>query len=704
MTLGSIDWRTIGAMSGKSLQDAVFGILQDAALAIQKQDSDDPALLSIVPRLADLMGRNSELSGFGEIYSALARSVGLWNYIDKKSADVRDEIVAEAATIPELQLALHKEQVSALNALLDGQNLILSAPTSFGKSLLVDALLLSERFTRVAIVLPTIALLDEFRRRLVKRFGDEFDVIMHHSERPSKNKVIFLGTQERLINRNDLGYLDLVVVDEFYKLDPSRRDDRSVMLNAAVYKLLSKSKQFFFIGPNIDNVSISADSRWKFEFLKTRFSTVAVDTIDLNKVADKMERLSSEAYDVSNWPALIFVSSPDRANKIANDFMNGNEAVGSGAELSAWMRANYGEGWQLSEAVAAGVGVHHGRVPRALASRFVQLFNDKKLPILICTSTLIEGVNTAAKSVLIYDRKIARSDYDFFTFANIRGRAGRLGQHHVGNVFLFHAPPQTQSVEVTAPLFGDLEDGPDEFVVHIDENDTTPSIDERVEEMANRVGLSPVELRRYSALGIDELQTLRNLVNGRMRPGANIQWSNYPDYREVEATCEVICHVRKPNDFGAFSYKQLAMYLTKLRASGTMREFFLWHSESFRGDPAQMDGIFKFLRAVEYSLPEYFSVVDVLIRKSGGASNYELFLAGMPRWFRSESLKMLEEQGVPIQISERFMQTGDTVTTLGERLRNLADARDPRISELERSWIRDALPRQAASSSTAAPS
>lgn len=191
MTLGSIDWRTIGAMSGKSLQDAVFGILQDAALAIQKQDSDDPALLSIVPRLADLMGRNSELSGFGEIYSALARSVGLWNYIDKKSADVRDEIVAEAATIPELQLALHKEQVSALNALLDGQNLILSAPTSFGKSLLVDALLLSERFTRVAIVLPTIALLDEFRRRLVKRFGDEFDVIMHHSERPSKNKVIF---------------------------------------------------------------------------------------------------------------------------------------------------------------------------------------------------------------------------------------------------------------------------------------------------------------------------------------------------------------------------------------------------------------------------------------------------------------------------------------------------------------------------------
>ena len=58
------------------------------------------------------------------------------------------------------------------------------------------------------------------------------------------------------------------------------------------------------------------------------------------------------------------------------------------------------------------------------------------LPILICTSTLIEGVNTAAKSVLIYDKAIANRNYDFFTFSNIRGRAGRLGQHHVGKVYL----------------------------------------------------------------------------------------------------------------------------------------------------------------------------------------------------------------------------------------------------------------------------
>ena len=144
---------------------------------------------------------------------------------------------------------LHREQLAALNTLLGGHNLILSAPTSFGKSILIDALLLHDQYRRVAIVLPTIALLDEFRRRLVSRFGNLYDVVMHHSELSTRDRVIFLGTQERLINREDIGNLDLVVVDEFYKLDPARRDERSVTLNAAVYRLLKRAKQFFFLGP-----------------------------------------------------------------------------------------------------------------------------------------------------------------------------------------------------------------------------------------------------------------------------------------------------------------------------------------------------------------------------------------------------------------------------------------------------------------------
>ena len=133
-----------------------------------------------MPRIADLILSRPELADFTETLGSLARAVGLWDYIDKDNADARDKIVAESVTIEELGgLTLHREQVAALNILLAGKNLILSAPTSFGKSILIDALLLSGRYQRVAIVLPTIALLDEFRRRLVARFGDAFDVPWH---------------------------------------------------------------------------------------------------------------------------------------------------------------------------------------------------------------------------------------------------------------------------------------------------------------------------------------------------------------------------------------------------------------------------------------------------------------------------------------------------------------------------------------------
>lgn len=695
MTIDTTDWAELRQKQGLALKGDVFSILQDASVRIQIGPGDDPELLSVVPRLAELFEIKSELREFGEAFSALARAVGLWNYIDRGVASARDELAAERATIPGLGLTLHREQLSALHTLSSGKNLILSAPTSFGKSILIDALLYQKRFRRVAIVLPTIALLDEFRRRLVGRFGDNFDVLMHHSERAERDRVIFLGTQERLINRDDLGILDLVVVDEFYKLDPHRRDDRSVTLNAAVYKLLNKARQFFFLGPNIDGVITAHDTRWRFEFLKTKFSTVAVDTIDLKSIENKEERLHEEISNRLNWPALIFVSSPDKANKLASDLVEKNLHIGRGVALSRWMADNYGGKWALSDAVAAGIGVHHGRIPRALASRFIALFNDLKLPVLICTSTLIEGVNTAAKSVLIYDKTIANQPYDFFTFSNIRGRAGRLGKHHVGQVYLFHEPPLQEDVEVDAPLFGDPDDAPDEYVVHMDNEDLSPAGFERVADMAQRVGLDPSEIRRFSGLGVETLVGLRAATNAAVRDQTGIYWSGRPKYSALVATCEVICAVINARTFGCVSGRQLALYISKLSQYPRMKSFYKWHSESYKGDPSRIDNVFKFLRAAEYSLPEYFAVVELFAKMADPEEtiDYSLLLAELPRWFRSEALKILEEQGVPIQISERYLREGDTVTSLGSRLRDVAEMETGGLSELERKWVKDALPR-----------
>ncbi|MCM2573074.1 DEAD/DEAH box helicase [Achromobacter xylosoxidans] len=445
MNVSQDEWHELANLTSTELKARVFRILQKAAISIQEGDADDPRLLEVVPRLADLFLSKPELDGLREALSSLARATGLWNYIDKEQATTADLLLAESVTVPELGgVTLHREQIVALNDLLAGRNLILSAPTSFGKSLLIDALLASGNYSRIAIVLPTIALLDEFRRRLKKRFSERFELVMHPADRSQEEKpTIFLGTQERLISRNDLGILDLTVVDEFYKLDPNRRDERSITLNAAVSKLLNKSRQFFFLGPNIDDVRFSSEGRWKFEFLKTRFSTVAVDTYDLGGVPDKEARLFEELAEERHWPALVFVSAPDKANRLASKAAEQMAVSDGSAEFAQWLSDNVGPNWSLVRTVRFGFGVHHGRLPRAIASQMVRMFNTSDLPVLFCTSTLIEGVNTAAKTVLIFDKAINREAYDFFTYSNIKGRAGRLGEHHVGQVYLFNRPPRS---------------------------------------------------------------------------------------------------------------------------------------------------------------------------------------------------------------------------------------------------------------------
>jgi hypothetical protein len=687
------DWHQLDNLNGSDLKNRVFSIIQDISIELQERDIDDPEITGSVPRLAELILKRPELSSYKPVLNTLARSVGLWNYIDIETADARERVIAESVTAPQLGgITFHREQISALNTLLAGKNLILSAPTSFGKSLLIDALIASGKYARIAIVLPTIALLDEFRRRLLGRFSETFSVVMYHSEEAPKGNVIFLGTQERLINRSDLGQLDIAIVDEFYKLDPNRQDDRSMTLNAAVYQLLRRANQFFFLGPNIENVRFSSDSRWRFEFLKTRFSTVAVDTFDLADVEDKEGRLAEEAFQESNWPALIFASSPDRANSLAERLGAGGRKVGNGDQIAAWFNENFGANWALSRSLQSGIGVHHGRIPRALASQFVRMFNRGDLPILICTSTLIEGVNTAAKSVLIYDKTINREDYDFFTFSNIRGRAGRLGQHHVGSVFLFNTPPKQEDVQVEPPLFGDLDDAPDELVVHISSDDLSETLNDRLESLAERLDLIPEELRVASAVGLDTALAIRQQVEIFARRRAALFWNGYPKYTEIEQVCEIVCKVRQPSSFGVFTYKQLAFYLNELRKNRPIVDFFLWYSATYKGQDSNQDNIFRFLRSCEYGLPQLFAVVEMFATRKNSTTDYGLFLAEMPRWFRAEVLKNLDEQGIPIQIAERFSNDNDTILSLTRRIRAAARDGDKRLSAFERDWMLAAIP------------
>jgi len=697
-----VDWASLDEMSGDALKAGTFRALQTISLSIQDEDEDEPAVQASVPRLAALIDRNDELASFRPVLATLARAVGLWNYIEPETSEPRDLVLAESAAVDlGRRIVLHREQIEALNILLAGRNLILSAPTSFGKSLIIDVLLATGRYRRVAIILPTIALLDEFRKRLVARFGSHFKVVMHHSEVAEEDEaVIFLGTQERLITREDVGYLDLLVVDEFYKLDPRRKDDRSMTLNAAVYRLIRRSKQFFFLGPNIEDVQISDGGKWKFEFLKTRFSTVAIDTIDLRKSPDRIASLKEEVFKNENWPALVFVSGPDAAATLARKLAESAPAASAEAvELAIWLKENFGSAWTLTDSIQAGIGLHHGRVPRSVASMMVRLFNGERrsLPILLCTSTLIEGVNTAAKSVMIYDKVIDRKSYDFFTFSNIRGRAGRLGEHLVGRVFLFHAPPTGGQIDVAPAIFQDLDDAPAELLVHLEPEEQTPKSTNRMIDIARSMGLPIQDVRRLSSVGFDNLGVIRDKVAQIIASKPHLLiWTGFPDYDQLKNITDIVCSVKHPSSFGIGSSAQMARHLGRLRDLKSFKAFFDEYAISQVGYEKYYEGIFKFLRSCEYTIPEYITAVERFARSGlpGFALrvDYSLFASEVSRWFQPDAVKGLEEQGVPIQISERFYVKDDSILALTRRLQAAAEIADPRLTRLERDWVLGALP------------
>ncbi len=602
---------------------------------------------------------------------ALTREVGLFPYIDEAVASLGDRIAREAfRSESDPELVFHVEQQRIFHSLSLGNNVVASAPTSFGKSLIINSMIGQPHINRAAIIVPTLALLDETRRRISQKVDPSTTIIFHRSQTPpSTGKVIFLGTQERLLDRSDIRQLDLLIVDEFYKADPSRSDGRFVALNAVISKLSRLTRQFFLIGPFIDGI----DARgWRYadvDFIKTNYRTVSFDPIDVQTDQDNAAKLAGYLSDGQNRPALVFVKSPQSATNLASDLVKAGIDLGTdwSCDLADWIAQNYTDNWGLVKSLRRGIGFHHGRMPRALASALVRGFNRGRFNILLCTSTLIEGVNTAAKSVFIWDKKIDGNDVDFFTFSNIRGRAGRMGRHYVGKVFYFHPAPEEEQHDVQVPGLGSGGDI-DEILVHYDAAEIPRVAQQRISAWQSSTGLSIDELKRFGGLGFDRLAGLKALVD-ELSPIQiqRLSWQQFPKYNELKETAELIWKAFNLTRSGAWTASQLTLLLWRLYREPSMSAFL---KTMFGGKrPMQPDDLFAFLRSCEFSFPEMMMCLQTsLVNNRQSDADYALFVARLENWFRPEAIKSLEEIGFPIVLFERLGATVSDSTTVDQAI------------------------------------
>lgn len=637
------------------------------------------------------------------ILDAFVRELGLFPYLDESSLSLMDTIAYEYHRPFPFgdPLVFHREQAEVYRRLLDGDNIILSAPTSFGKSKVIDAMIASGHYSNIVIVVPTIALIDETRRRL-SRFSPDYKVVTQVSQLPSE-KNVFVFTAERVNVYDHLPHVEFFVIDEFYKIGAVDSDPkRTIALNHAFYKLAKAGGQFYLLGPSVRQIPEGLEERFRCRFYPTTFSTVASDIIKVRSKGNNIESLCHLVKQLDGEPTLIFCKSPKSTNEVAKALLDAQVTEESHTEDIAawWMESHFHGDWVLPRAIKKSIGLHHGRLPRSLGQYVVRSFNEGRIKVLICTSTLIEGVNTKAKNVIIFDNEIAREKLDFFTFNNIKGRSGRMFEHFIGRVFLFHEPPEEELPFVDFPVFTQGADMPDSILVQLDEEDLSPRSKTRMEPFNTQSDLPMELLKLHSSIEPDCLLSLaRHLQTANNRQKDLLSWTGYPRWENLKEVCELSwAHLLSGRgQAGVFSGSQLALKISKLRETPDIRRRIL--DELVPGQYAAksvdeaVERVLEFERTwASFELPRVLRAFsDVRSHVLGGSGDYSFFASQLENLFRPSFQIALEEFGVPLQVSDKIASRLNSKESIDDALNTIRKLNVDilKLDPFEKELIRD---------------
>lgn len=492
-----------------------------------------------------------------EMWTDIIESQGFYPYLEKNKEKfvfkyTAGELRKEMSKSKNLPYYLHDEQLEVKNLLDSDINVIVSAPTSFGKSLLIEELVAEKKYNNIVIIQPTLALLDETRKKL-KTYDNWYSIIVRTSQEASDIKAnLFLLTAERVMEYQNLPKIDLLIIDEFYKLSAKRDDERSDVLNNAFHLLLNRDNvKFYLLGPNIDGISEGFAEKYNAVFFRTDYSLVEQDIIDKysssfgtrgQKKTNKENALFDLLFSLKNEQTMIYCSSPARARYLSNSFLKflitKIEATTEHVNLIEWIEKNVNPKWSLINCLKYGIAFHDGALQKHISSSVIKYFNETKINFLFCTSTIIEGVNTSAKNIIIFDKhkgqNINKNIIDYFDYSNIKGRAGRMMIHYIGTVYNFNLPiEKMETMTVDIPFF-QQEPIKDEVLIHLDDSEITNKDSDQYEKI-ERIPVKERELIKKNGVLVDGQLLIHKKLRQELHPTNNlILWNQYPKYEELK--------------------------------------------------------------------------------------------------------------------------------------------------------------------------
>jgi hypothetical protein len=275
-------------------------------------------------------------------------------------------------------------------------------------------------------------------------------------------RTIFVLTPERLLRylSNPVRDIDYLIVDEAQKVI-AKKDARSSIYYHAIVEVTRRfATKLIFASPSIKNPELFLELFGKATngALSVQERTVAQQRYFVDLVDRKQYYLSGtttsngelgSAPNADNAIELVTsLSGPRKSIVYINSSAKSAEFALALAEtlpevndssidaLIKFVKEHIHKDYFLAKTLKHGVAFHHGKMPQEVREKVEKCFSEpeSKLQYVVCTSTLLEGVNLPAKNIFVLNDSHGPSSFGKIDFENLAGRAGRLTYDFSGNV------------------------------------------------------------------------------------------------------------------------------------------------------------------------------------------------------------------------------------------------------------------------------
>jgi replicative superfamily II helicase len=399
-----------------------------------------------------------------------------------------DEIVSGFAAAKVHEMYPWQSECLSMPEVLQGDsNLVYTAPTSAGKSLVADVLMAKrvlEDSKKALIVVPYVSIVQEktkflegvfrgIRVPVGKRWRDAAVVGYHSGARirarwkdidvavctlERANTLVNAAIEERTID--DLG---LVVFDELHMVDD---EHRGFMLEILAAKLLCLGQRVQIVGMSATLSNPDTLGKWlKAQVYECSFRPIELDehiafengvfsinfakqrdlpTSDKKDMKDPVTNAAimlTQECASSGHGVLIFCESRAKCEGLAVLMRRYMPRAPPEIEekrrdiLTELGTTAVGLDTVLEKTIPAGIAFHHAGLTTEERDIITAAYHDGTVKIIFCTATMAAGVNLPVRRVII----MPHQGRDFVTATSLhqmRGRAGRKGKDTAGETFI----------------------------------------------------------------------------------------------------------------------------------------------------------------------------------------------------------------------------------------------------------------------------